>query len=333
MKLTDKIHLYHEWVKAKKEGKTREEFSKETGKSSEALKTIFLRMKKDLNSQYSLEEIVELISACSGQTGFLPQELKRSEIKNWFEDNDDFNLWENDVKKFGGLNKIIQLHFPTIVTNSSLTKYKIQKQVKKINKSNKNNLEMELLRESVEEWTEKVFKGTVISNNASPVKKLKTYRVLTLVLSDLHFGSDLLQEETGVLDYKTTEEARRLAKIVKETVDYKRQHRDETSLNVLLLGDLIQNQLHDARDGAELAEQVCRAIYLLTQAVHKLSFEFGSVTVYANAGNHGRYTNRHHDRATYQKWDSHETVIAFAIKQACANLKNVTFVIIKNFYL
>src|SRR5262249_13776289 len=39
-------------------------------------------------------------------------------------------------------------------------------------------------------------------------------------------------------------------------------------------------------------------------------------------GNHGRNTARHRERATNEKWDSIETLIYYAVKQAVASLPN-----------
>lgn len=50
-----------------------------------------------------------------------------------------------------------------------------------------------------------------------------------------------------------------------------------------------------------------------------------NLEVYGLTGNHERIKSRHHDRATYQKWDSYTTMIYYAVKKAVAGLKNVTF--------
>jgi len=152
-------------------------------------------------------------------------------------------------------------------------------------------------------------------------------RIVTVVLSDLHFGSDLVQKRTGTLNYGAVEEARRLAKVVDSVCNYKLDKRQDTWLNVLLLGDVIQNQLHDARDGDRLAAQSCRAIHLLSQAIARFSEAFQQVNVRCVTGNHGRFLSRHPNRAIHDKWDSLETVIYYAIRQSCSAMKNVAFAI------
>jgi len=334
MHLKEQIQLYHNWIKAKREGQTREEFSKNVGKSSVAIKSIITRLKKTSSVHFDLQEIIETITGCSVLLGVLPQDLTPKLIKECYEDDkESFDLVWRDIKVYGGLAKILEAHFPVVNNKAAGIKLINQKTASLNKKDNRKVLEMDMLQESVEEWSERVFKGKFPAPLHQTKSKKDTSRYLTLVLSDLHFGSDVLKEETGVMDYGKIEESRRIAKIVYETIEYKKQHRKDTSLNVLLLGDVIQNQLHDARDGAVLAEQVCRAIYLLTQVIQRLSQEFPSVIVYSNTGNHGRYTSRHHNRATNQKWDSHETVITYAVKNACSSLKNVTFVIPKTAFV
>ncbi|CAB4127279.1 hypothetical protein UFOVP75_117 [uncultured Caudovirales phage] len=156
----------------------------------------------------------------------------------------------------------------------------------------------------------------------TPKKKLKTDRVLNLLWSDLHFHS-LLDPREVPIPYGPVEEARRLAALCVQAAEYKRDHRDSTSLVINIAGDIIQNQLHDPRDGAPLAEQYSAALYLLVQAIGFLATEFKKVDVYCTPGNHGRNTARHHDRAMHQKWDSIENMLYFSIKVALSHVKNV----------
>jgi Calcineurin-like phosphoesterase len=157
-----------------------------------------------------------------------------------------------------------------------------------------------------------------------PHKKKVTQRILNAALGDLHFGAMLDPREVPFA-YTHTEEARRMAAVVQQIAEYKRQYRDETELFVHLLGDLIQNHLYDPRDGAPNAEQISTAIYLLTQALSFLATQFKQVTVFCTPGNHGRDTARHQERAVCQKWDSLETVIYFAVKTAVAHIPNIVF--------
>ena len=154
-------------------------------------------------------------------------------------------------------------------------------------------------------------------------KRAKTSRILNLIFSDTHYGSNLDPREVRHL-YGPVEEARRTAAICRQVSQYKKDHRGETELHLHLLGDIIQGQLHDMRDGAPLAEQVAAAMYILIQAIRFLSEQFPKVKVFCTPGNHGRNTARHRERATNQKWDATETHIYYALKIASQNLKNVT---------
>lgn len=233
-------------------------------------------------------------------------------------------------KLVGGLDLVKRKYFP--IQEKELAAIENMKK----DTSYVNKLEKQLAEKlSLEEEIRSVLKN-IKPVSVTPFKsksKVKIKRELNLVLSDLHIGSDIKAEETGTLDFGRKEEARRLAFIIKEVMDYKAQYRKETKLNLILLGDIIQNQLHDPRDGAPLIEQSIRAINLLNQALAQLSSSFPEIVVYCNTGNHGRLSSRHPKRAVLQKWDSIETLIYYALKESSKNLKNVSFVIPKTPYV
>lgn len=149
-------------------------------------------------------------------------------------------------------------------------------------------------------------------------------RELHLDISDIHVRAMLDPRELPVA-YQSLEEARRLARVALEVVEFKPQYRDNTALNVNILGDVIQGILdHDPRDGAPLAEQCGAAIHLLTQMLVFFSKNFPKVMVRCSTGNHGRNPGRHKARAMHQKWDSFETIIYAGIKNGLKHLPNVT---------
>jgi hypothetical protein len=170
----------------------------------------------------------------------------------------------------------------------------------------------------------KTFKDKLpVPKAAKPKKKSPIDRILNVVLSDTHYGSDLDPREVGT-KYGPREEIRRTASIIKQVADYKRQYREHTKLYVHALGDLFQGALHDPREGVPLAQQICQTIYIMVRALRYLAAEFPrGVVVFCATGNHGRRTERHLNRAIQQKWDSNETIVYFALKTALANVKNV----------
>ena len=156
-------------------------------------------------------------------------------------------------------------------------------------------------------------------------KKAKTPgRILNLMLSDLHYGSDITRAETGVR-YGPIEEARRTAAVITTTADWKRQYRKETVLYVHLLGDIVEGKLHDVESAAPMAEQFERAVWNLRQSLRFLASEFQQVTIFTSPGNHGRRKDRHHGRAVNQKWDSYENMIYVALKLGLSEVPNITF--------
>lgn len=254
----------------------------------------------------------------------------------------------NDVRKLLGVNisenfgtfkksalennqELQDLATPVKMTDSDIEAYRLDLYKTNVKNANKTHIQKSSTLGYMEQFAEAVFKGSVKPVKPFPSRK-QVSRILNLVFSDVHIGADLKKEETGNANYGPVEESRRVAAIVREVINYKPQYRDTTELEVMLLGDLVQGQLHDPRDGAPLAEQICRVIHIFSQALSHLAANFPKVRVHCATGNHGRNTARHHNRAVNQKWDSYETVIYYALKAALQNQKNVEFFIPKTPY-
>lgn len=190
-----------------------------------------------------------------------------------------------------------------------------------------------LFLKELEEMLGKVFEKKIVpSRYALEEHRQVKSRILNLVLSDIHLGANLDPREVPHA-YGPEEEARSLAAVCKQTAEYKPQYRKDTILYVHLLGDIIQGQLHDLRDGKPMAEQVAVAMSLLIQAISFLSAHFPKVVVWTTPGNHGRNKHRHPERAVNEKWDSNETAIYYALKLALNHVPNVEVHIIrKPFY-
>lgn len=150
-------------------------------------------------------------------------------------------------------------------------------------------------------------------------------RVLTAMMSDQHYGSDLDRRE-HLLAYSNREETRATAKVLHNILDYKRDKREYTMLDLDFLGDEFAGLLgHDDRAVAPLTFQMMRTSHLISQVVALCAAEFPAVRVTKKPGNHGRNLLRHHGRADNQKWDNFETMMFEVVRQSCRDLKNVTW--------
>lgn len=183
-----------------------------------------------------------------------------------------------------------------------------------------NSLFKEQLSSSLEKMLSKRY---FVGKTYKPRKKEKTNRIVNVSLSDLHYGAALDPREVP-LPYGPVEEARRTAAVAQQVAEFKLQYRDETELYIHIKGDIIQNQLHDPRDGEPLAHQAAAAMHYLTQFIVFQASKFKKVTVWCTPGNHGRFTSRHKDRATNQKWDSIENTIYYAVKLSTKHIPNVS---------
>ena len=151
-------------------------------------------------------------------------------------------------------------------------------------------------------------------------------RAVNVVLGDLHFGANLDPEECP-LQYSTLQESRRLGKVAVQTAEYKPNYRDKSKLIIHMIGDLIQGNNHDPREGTILTDQFAATVQYLTQFIMYEAAEYPRVEVYCTPGNHGRITARHPEQPIQQKHDSFETMIYIAIQNAvrASGISNVQF--------
>lgn len=278
--------------------------------------------------------IAQLISECAEeQDGFEPRDVQWRTFKRFLKEQ-DLGIGSVEVSKAGGFKTIQDAYFPPVATKEVIEISRVKDHARLNRKLGAQSVKEKFLAENIEQFASRVFKGRIEPFSISKLTSSKntTSRVVNAVLSDLHFGADLKIHETGT-EYGRIEEARRAAAVFEQIMEYKIEHRSDTELELLLLGDIIQGQLHDARDGAELAEQICRSIHILSQGISYLASGYKKVRVRCATGNHGRNKARHFDRATHQKWDSHETIIYYSLSQACAAFKNVEFFIPKTPFL
>lgn len=214
------------------------------------------------------------------------------------------------------------------MSTKDLEAYRLKLHAKTIKNKNQNLIKDQVSLNDIEKFAQSVFTGQ-LKPPKQRIKPKKISRIHTLMLSDLHIGADIDAEETGTENFSTLEEARRIAAVVKQASEFKVQYRQETELVIALLGDIIDNLMHDARSGAVISEQVCRAIHILSQGIGYLGTQYPKIKVVCATGNHGRITSRHKQRAVHQKFDSYETMIYYAIKYALRQFKNITFEIPK----
>lgn len=172
-----------------------------------------------------------------------------------------------------------------------------------------------------------LFRDKVVATGFAKKKAAgKVKRILNLHVSDTHIGARLPGGEYPTASNAQTE-ARRLAYLCEQAAGYKTDHRDQTHLNLLLNGDLIEGLLGHSNADTEdpLTDQHVACLHMLVQMVTYLSHHFRSVDVWCSSGNHGRNVQVHPGRATAQKWDSFETTIYVGAQLACRPLQNVRF--------
>ncbi len=275
-------------------------------------------MSKGSEGRKLLKEIAADIKRVAKAEGVEPSALSKAV---YYAAGGKFSDW--DLRKAGGFSAVVKAHFETsdgkdlgLITDIKEVR-KRQTQLER--QVGSKELFLERIKDAVSSIPKITTKPYKVNKSRSGSE-----RTLHINLSDLHFGSDLTLEENGHR-WGVVEEARSIAKIVKNVIEYKLQYRAETKLVVNILGDIIQNELHGRTSADLLHLQTCRAIWLLTQVIARFSEHFKQVDVNFASGNHGRDTAIHQSRAVHMKFNSIETTVYFAVRTALQNLKNVTF--------
>lgn len=279
--------------------------------------------------------IAAVLKECSQSIGIAPHELTWYEFRKYINmqwGENDAGIARYNITRAGGFNAIRDAYFPIHPSENIVDKKRLMEHANLNRKLGKAYAEKQFFLENIESLAERVFKGKVQPLAKTKAKKSKIERTVNVILSDLHIGSDVSKEETGYQNFGKVEEARRAASLVKQICSYKEQYRESSKLVVHLIGDIIQGQLHDPRDGAVQAEQFSRALHILSQMIAHFAASFPEVDIWCATGNHGRNTARHFNRAVHQKWDSIETEIYVSLMFACSSLSNVKFHIPKTPY-
>ena len=289
------------------------------------------------------EHIAQKIGECAAASKVEPCDLTWADFRAYgavaYGEN-NLGIVRRDITRLGGYNAIRDAHFPPVATAYAGVKKRVREHANVNRRLGHQANDDAFQFAQIEAFTERVFSGRVkpvkihrgsltpnhvVSLLGKPIPASRIKRAVVVCIGDVHWGSDVLATETGALNYGKVEEARRLAQVVKQTIEYKPEYRHETELHVVLLGDMLHGALHDLRDGAVMAEQQSRVIHLLIQAVAQFSAAYPKVAVTAVTGNHGRDKSRHLKKATSGKADSRETLLYSAVKMATRDCTNVTW--------
>jgi hypothetical protein len=315
------------WITAKAENPllTRAEFARRHGVALRGIVTHLQGLEADDRETLS-RFIADRIEACAKEHNLQAVDVSWAMFKHWarivYGQNSE-GLTPHHITLAGGFNRIRDSYFPVNPSKVQVERKIVQTHALYNRRLGATLAEREWLAESLESYAERVFKGRVTPSRRPATFGKTSQRIVNTVWSDLHFGSNVKAAETGAFDFGRVAEARRFAHLVAEVADYKPQYRSTSELRIWLLGDIMQGHLHPG-DAAAHAEQMARSIHLLVQGIAYQAAAYGRVTVECVPGNHGRNKDRHKERATDQKWDSHETVIYYAVKAALSKLTNVT---------
>lgn len=272
-------------------------------------------------------QIADAIGECCGARKVQPVDLTHGDFVRWLKDEknlstDDLRKVRLHLQRVGGFQNIRD-NFFVGSPSPALIEREEMKGFAKLAKANTlamahDEMFLARLAEIMAKVSKELVKAKVPTLSGKPRDvRAKTARVVTLMLSDLHFGSKLDPRELP-FRYDFEEEARALSSIIVRLCEFKVDYREESELILWIGGDIARGKIHDKQGGRPAAEQFADAQWLLLQAIRIAAKHWKKVTVYCSTGNHDRDESRHSDRAMDEKFDSRATMVYVGLKNALA---------------
>lgn len=283
-------------------------------------KTAVSKAKKDTFAD-RFKAVVELAAKDAGKETYLVT------IAEFLDKAVDVNEWE--VRKRGGFNALRKLYFQEEKAESFIEGNKLISSFR--NKIERQYGKEEFIASEFTATVESIFEKYPVRYhkpvNLKKSSSKKCSRTIVAHLSDTHYGANIDQKEMGGLNSFNWEvAARRTALFAEQIAQYKPQYREDTELVLCINGDIIAGVIHDQEWFVDLlAVQFSGTLNILVQMVGYLAQNFKSVRVECATGNHGRGMHKgNKGRSMTHKWDSYESMVYVALREATRAYKNVS---------
>lgn len=301
----EKIEVYKLYIELGNDWKTiASKIKKKT--TSEAVRKMFNRTK--------WEKIIEKNNI----------KIDKNKIKKKIEKNTE----KNTEKKYRD---------PDILIKERQTKLEEKHETRKLNEYldniAKENLILEKITSAINSVEKINFKNIEI--NKDEIEKQISPQEAVLLLSDMHYGLAVLEEETGGIGYYTKEVYnKRLNNLVNTALKITNLHRKNHKLDTLhicFLGDIVHGCNDSGKWGflhmeQNVADQVFGIIPTIIESILKLKSFYKNIKIYCVYGNHGRVGKR----GVEKKFVNFDYMIYQTLKGYLKNQKDIDFVIPKS---
>lgn len=291
-------------------------------------------MKPSVGSKKHTQWVTQRIRECAEDLGIPISQLRRDAFLDWQVDLDD-RVTPHDILQLGGWARVRP--YAGDEAGEGIPEPEVLGERRGIQHRNthRNALERHLgdvnyissrLRESLADAVKQ--HPAKISNLTKPKPNwAKTsQREIVLHLSDTHFGQCVDPAEVVSGSYNWTLAARRMGYLAHEVAGFRREHRQNTTLRLVVNGDLIEGRIHNDDRGVDMmAAQIDGARQILTSVIDYLRHHFPRIEVMCQSGNHERWPFRGPGRPTAQKYDSATTVVLRGVEQIFRGCEDVRF--------
>src|SRR5262245_28891675 len=183
-----------------------------------------------VETQKALDYLYELVERVASWADCRPCDVTYNEVQKYAKEHDEADFFASApiYRKMGGFTRIRDAKYPPVSTETKSIRRQLQGKANANRRESEAIVDTRLTLEAIEKFSGSVFGSRIKPAGPLIRKPVATKRYIHALWSDLHYGSDLLIEETGVANYGIVEESRRTAKFVQEIISYKPQYRSHT---------------------------------------------------------------------------------------------------------
>ncbi|STO12853.1 Calcineurin-like phosphoesterase superfamily domain [[Flavobacterium] thermophilum] len=200
-------------------------------------------------------------------------------------------------------------------------KYQYQDQRREYNKLIREQARIDHVRNTLVQEVRKLNNTKPLQWYERVVYSNSDNREALLLISDTHYGKFANNHWN---QFNNDEFKRRMKVLISKTIQYSKEHRVKT-LNVFILGDLIEGLLHNITRITSTEDAVSQTIHIseiLSEVLCELANEFEQLKVYNCRGNHERAIQNKKEEIAKESFND---LIIWYLKARLGNVKNIQF--------
>lgn len=279
--------------------------------------------------------VVQVLGDCAASLDTDIVYMTRTQFREYVAGN-DIPLTDKDLVSLGGFTRIKNYAYDALAQDPQASAA-VLGQIREVQHGNTHRRALERQLGDVDYIARRMEEALVaaVAKNPPKISKLTkpkinwkkpTAREIVVHISDTHFGQCVNPEEVAGGRYDWEIAARRMGYLCHQVAGYRKEFRKDTTLRLVLNGDLLEGKIHDDDRGVDLmSAQIDGTRQILTSMIDFFRHHFGRIEVIGQTGNHERWPFRGPGRPTAQKFDSATTTVLRGVEQIFRSAADVRF--------